>query len=839
MISAFVACLLLLLPGYVSLASGLKPSDQQCDGLEVIFSWVLISALVVSLSGLFLAEIGRFSLAGVLLLSVAYSVVVIVARRPNLHPLVMWRSLEWDHTHAVAVGVLIIAGMLFLPPFETILGGRDGGTYVNTGVHIAQTGGLPVSDEFFAALPKSVQAHLLWTFPHAPGFQFRYPGFYWLREEGLTWPQFFHLYPVWIALFYSALGLKGALFVTPLFAWLGGSGVYLVGRHLFSRGVGILSLILLTINPSQLWFARYANADVVLQFLFLSGILSWIWFLQRRHARWGFITSACFGAALLTKLDAVLLLPPLVLVLGYLAFRGRTHSFRVLLLPLGALVVWSALHARLFAWPYVTMSWGFYRGWLSREMLIALTGLAGILLTALLFRHTKPVQQAVTWLSSLQRPLTLILAGSILGLGIYLYFVLPQHLGPVYNVGGQPTQSYAEENFVRLGWYLTPLGLALATIGAAWVIAGHRNARASLLWLSALVFAAVNLRSSLIMADHVWAIRRYTSVVMPAAVLFAAYAINRFSVYISHFTPHISRLTPFLLAGFIVTQSVRVDWPLIGHQEFRGATAQVQALANFLPQSALVIFDNSWVGNFLAPPLKLIHKRETAVFWSETGKPSLKVSTAQTVADTGFRQGRDVFFVASTDSLPEFGPAYDVTLVRSEVLQVPQLEQTVDRFPQTIEHRELPYRIYHLQPGAGRREYEAEALHHQVGKTITDALAEWGEAHYADPATDEPGYLVYGPYASLSPGPYRVVFRVKTGTPVAGNGPVAVLDVAADSGRTTLAQRNIWSNDPSEPGLYQAFNLDFTNPVTQVLEFRVFFTGVAELWIDSVEIRRR
>jgi hypothetical protein len=147
----------------------------------------------------------------------------------------------------------------------------------------------------------------------------------------------------------------------------------------------------------------------------------------------------------------------------------------------------------------------------------------------------------------------------------------------------------------------------------------------------------------------------------------------------------------------VVGRSLQVNWPIIFHQEFSGATAQVQELADVLPERAVVVFDGSQVGNFLAPPLTFLHDKETVVFWPEEGEGPFDLESVEAVATAGFAEGREVFFVSTHDTLP-FSAGYDLNLIRTATLKVPRLEHAIDHFPQKIERLELPYRVYHLRP---------------------------------------------------------------------------------------------------------------------------------------------
>ena len=741
---------ILLIPGYVTLAAFEGQRENQGpstglraghDGLEVIFGWVLTSVLITSVCALLLAELGRFSLMGTLLLVTGYSVALILVRRPRLDPVERWRELKWDRSQVLALGLLLIAAVLFFRPFENVFGGRDGGVYVNTGIHIARTGAILVHDDFFAQFPRKVQEELVWVFPGTEntGITFKYPGFYWVQDGSLLVPQFFHLYPVWIGIFYAAFGLVGALFVTPLFGWLGAIGLYLVGKTLFRPEVGLAALALMSVNASQVWFSRYANADIFFQLLFLGGLLYWVRFVRQGHGIWGVLAGACFGEALLAKLDAEFLLIPLVLVLGYLCLLappasppkpalsrveglGGKEGGRKLwyfVVPFAALAGLSAVHIRLFAWPYYAMLLGLAgSSFLSKVLvssvfLLAFFAIALILSkmevtkVSILLRLLNP-RRAIEIVSAYRRPISLAAAACIIAAGFYMYFILPGGFDRLSGIDRVLAGPYDEprRNFVELGWYLTPLGLFLAVIGAAQITVERWDRETILFLLSAFVFSLVDLRFfSMAWSDHIWAIRRHISVVIPSATLFIAYAIVRLGQALRG--NRISRTLPIVMVAILMARLIQINWPIIINQEFAGAIAQAQELAEALPERAVVIFDASWVGNFLAPPLAFIHDKETVAFWPEEGEGPFELESVEAVATTGFAEGREVFFISTHEILP-FSASYDLYPIRAATLKAPQLEHALDHFPQKIERWELPYRVYNLRPAVGSMGYEYE-----------------------------------------------------------------------------------------------------------------------------------
>ncbi|HAL61955.1 MAG TPA: hypothetical protein DCP08_06050 [Chloroflexi bacterium] len=141
--------------------------------------------------------------------------------------------------------------------------------------------------------------------------------------------------------------------------------------------------------------------------------------------------------------------------------------------------------------------------------------------------------------------------------------------------------------------------------------------------------------------------------------------------------------------------------------------------------------------------------------------------------------------------------------------------------------------------------WEGEDLPHEAnsGVKVYDQSALNGYAWQGRAGVDSPGYW-YGPYTfRLSPGhAYRAYFRLKTSN-VNTTEVVAILDAVdhtTDSqGRFVLRQLGLLclrGIDFRESNVYQEFGVDlnYTDQGTLGLEFRTYFTSVADLALDRV-----
>lgn len=133
------------------------------------------------------------------------------------------------------------------------------------------------------------------------------------------------------------------------------------------------------------------------------------------------------------------------------------------------------------------------------------------------------------------------------------------------------------------------------------------------------------------------------------------------------------------------------------------------------------------------------------------------------------------------------------------------------------------------------RVFEAEGLRHLTGEVVIDDQASGGKAAYASRDMKK-NALVYGPYEFFRPAEYEARFRMKR-SGASAEVEVAAIDVYGNASGV-LALQTIMSDDFQEADRYQEFRLIFSNPASQALQVRVFFTGATDLWVDKITLQR-
>jgi 4-amino-4-deoxy-L-arabinose transferase-like glycosyltransferase len=731
--------LLFLIPGYITLrALKLRGPDRA----EVLFLSVFSSTLLTSWLGLLLAEIALFSLWSLSLLLLIYSLGMAVAFK--VKP--AWSGiprLRLDIGYWLLV-IIVVAGLLFFRPFESILGTSDSGVYLGMGVNIARTGAIRARDPLLTDLSDGIENDLLYSYRFPYGSELmRFFGDgvrIWDMKRGMLFSQQNHLYQVWIAIFYSIFGTPIFLYVTPLFGLLGVIGLYFAGKALFDDRVGLLASFLLAINVVQIWFSRWAMSEVLTQFLVLGALYFFALYVKtaqhvtthplspdrqiRRPGldlaiqaeRGGQSAQRCFGLlagfglglAVLSRADGVFLIVPVALYFAYLRLTRRLRLEHLyFFVPFAALLLHWTIHSLFFSRGQF-LAIGRALPYFSSIGPLAVGG--AVLIAALLilaFLNYAKLVSAVTRLQNFGKWIRPAVALLIVLLALYAYFIRPGTADPqmvYYHPAGGMIRTYNEENLVRLGWYVTPLGLLLALGGLVAMISKETDEGVIFFLGVAMLCSFVFLHSALVNPIHIYWIRRYITVVIPSIMLFISYGLSKISNIqypISTTLSRVRRILVAILAIALAASFLRTSLALVEQMPYQGAIAQMNRFAEQFSDRAVVIFESPLVGDPFALPLTYLYGRDSFVLQGQ-GPNSEQFSD---LVGRWRERGREVFYIAYDGLTRVRSDDYSFSPVGEVTLDLPLPETSFDHLPKGIVHHPYELEIYKIEPA-----WKAEAI---------------------------------------------------------------------------------------------------------------------------------
>jgi hypothetical protein len=504
--------------------------------LECIYLAIALGIFLVGPVALVLAMCGVYSLWLLALIVALGSVILgIIARRQAL-PVIAWR---WERAMWGCLALLAVAAVLFLRPGETLIGGEDTGVYYDSGVAMAKQGGIFLHDPALAAIDgdKATVRHLLGNLDKQRYLFYgdiRFTAFYTTDTSGQILPQFLHLWPAWLAIFYGFFGTLGPAYAPAIFGLFGLLGLVLLARRLFGWPIALIAGLFLALNGIEVWFVRQTYTEAYQQFALMAALVGLLLVEERRDPavmRLGAVVAAlALGNAALTHEETIFLLLLVVayaVVLVLLRAWRRAHTW--FFATLGGMLALAVVQAGVFALGYTEGLWHHvYRNIWHQRLPLAAATLVGLLILVLIDRLR------ARWLPLITHPRTgrwtrYALAAATVLYAVYGYILRPRiltgHAGSLSSYIGAPTPAGPNANLVRLGWYWSPLGVLLIALGATLLIGRDCNRLTGGLLAFALVHTIIFVNETYTDDRYIYALRHYVPVVMPVFALFAAYAV--------------------------------------------------------------------------------------------------------------------------------------------------------------------------------------------------------------------------------------------------------------------------------------------------------------------------
>lgn len=689
-LALLVIVLAACLPGFLAL--GLWRKRFAADPVEFVFAGLSLGLFLIGWLALLLAELAVFSLAtlgavwAVVAGALAAAVLLRVRREGFQRPL----APQWNRWEMAALLVWgITASVVYFRPHEFIIGGADAGVYINLGANIAKTGSILIHDPLLGGLDPELRPALLRAMPTGEAAPYYLlPGFYVTGSPpDLITPQFFHLHPAWQAVGYALGGLRAELWVTPLWGLLGCLAVYMTVRTLWGWRPALVALLVLSATALQVWFARYPTAEVLTQYLFWTGTWALIqWFDRRQPASlWAALAGIAFGQVFLTRIDTYVLLALPVLLAGWFTLTRTWRRDAVwFFIPLLLLAGHSLLHGWLVSQPYFTFITQVGIRALLRT--VAPAAVVGLILVAAVIAwvRLRPGRQAESSsrTTAVLPVLLRVAALAVVVLALYAYFVRPAvsevRLGN-YWYGGGKLPNLDKESFARLGWYLSPLGLALGVGGIALMLVREANRRTAFLLLAGCFFSLIFFWRIGANPHQVYAMRRYVPQVLPFFVVSGIFLLMEIYRARGTFARWIAiGLTAAWIVGIVMPNQV-----FLRQVDYQGLAEQVSRLNAAMPTRAVVLFNDAapvGVADFIGTPLRFLHGRPVFLLRQGDVDPD-----ALTGAIDGWRQaGYEVVLLQTDAQQPWPLPPDTLGKAEEQILTFANLENTYDGKPARV-----------------------------------------------------------------------------------------------------------------------------------------------------------
>ena len=656
-----------------------EPERRARLAAEERFFWSVVISAAISLTlVLGLAALHRYSFSRLLIADGAIAVVLTALswRRPRV-------GSAWPGpTALIPIALAVFAAIHFGPPSEYIIGGKDPGVYVNSGIQIAQRGTFVYHDPVVAAVPPFARDLFLPQDTNRPGFVApRFMGFYVLDpDRGTVVSQFPHLFPASIAIGYGAAGLTGARATVTAWAVLGVLAVYFLGARLFGYLPAAAAATLLTLNVVQLWFARYPNADVAMQALLFAALLA----SARAHVdEDGFfapVAGLLLGLLLFLRVEAIVPLAGVLTALALAAVTG-TRLRWTFFAPLAAAAVLLVPYAVGPLREYFALPIAFAEHLGPADIGAGIAAVIGVLALMVFGRRSARtaafIREAAPW----------TFAAVIVAAAAYAYLLRRPIQGRLADF-----DAYALRTFVA--FYFTVPAFLAALLG---VIVSRRS-----FWRDAgffLAFGAMCLFTfykTHIVPEHFWAARRFVAVIIPGGLLFvtaAALAGARGRGVTTRTLRLAIGLTFVVVLAIAYARAAR---PVAAHVEYQGIIPHLERLAHLVGDDDLLVVESRDAGSdvhVLALPLADIYARNVLVL--STAAPD-KTTFAAYLDQMPARYRRVLFLGGGGTDL--LSSRWSVTPIDSERFGVPEYESPWNAYPRGPRRKDFDYSVYAFGP---------------------------------------------------------------------------------------------------------------------------------------------
>jgi hypothetical protein len=690
---ALAVPLLLVLPGGLLLRLLLQNPARSDAGpepglaaSEAVFIRLILSVAAVSWLAILLAELGRLSF-DLLLVVAAVACIVLRLRLGPAGPRPRPPEQHRLATKSVIglAAVLLLAALVFLPPFQSVIWASDATVYLNFGHRVAETRALLFEDPLLEEISVPARSELF----HNPvpddvtGTYARFPGGFLIPEITATevTAGFAPLLPVLLALVDALLGLTAALYVAPVLAILAIGTICLVGWRLRGPPAGLLAAVLITLSLPQIWFARLGTSEVVAELFVFAGLLALL--IAPDFPRFAAAGGALFGLAIFAKFDLIVVLP--VAVAGFIAIalwcesdaqRTRIKHFAI---AFSLLLTHAVVHFFIFPTHYQPFI---------RRKIESLLGLAGLSIAArpaLLAFVIVAAIAVLAWIArwSLSREQTASKGAALVLLAMIVAY------GAAYM---STSTSHLRETLPWVGWYLSWTVVMFFLLAATLELRRARQHAdaSSLFTLVLLASAALHyLYDPHEPIVHIWSVRRLVPIVLPAMLLIVSVSVAGLRGRISR---RAWRWTAPAMVLLLIGLVARPSLAIVGETPWEGAIDKTAAIADLLPPDAVLLVGSDLSGTHLATSLDYIFGTDAILLRDRYLHPS----TVETQIVEWLSAGRSVFLLIGNDTGPLIAPRLSLARIRRLELELSMLETTTSRIPETVLDNRVRLSLYRL-----------------------------------------------------------------------------------------------------------------------------------------------
>lgn len=654
----------------------LKEKTQH-DSIERFVRSVIYIVIYNIAVAMVLAICGWYSLAALSLADVCLGVFLFLSllrKKQFLKNAWICRQDIWTHKY-ILLGLIVCACLYLGFPTTYMLGGRDPGLYYLNGIHIAETGAYQYEEDLYLSEHQEELEGIL-----TPG----YPGLYSDYEYGYSekWgditPQFMPMYASAMAIGYDVGGVSLMIRVNGLISLLSLLMVYFFVRRMVSEKAALLSVGLLAVSPAQLWYGRNSVSEILLQLLIFISVDFFARGYETKNKHYSIAAGILLGLGVMDRIDAYILGAGLFAFCLYIMIWEKEHRRYIGYAVFSYTVMGSLafLYGRIFLTEY------FYdhmknMGSLTKILLLDVALLVLCVVVWAISRKKRSICSKNMIARLFDSKMAVIVLGIMLG-AVWIYAYVFRSLG----YSADAPDYFIKHNIVELSWYVSPMIMVLAIIGMVGSL--YKNFKH---YEPYLLFFIIGLSNYIgyginpyISKDHIWAARRWVTIIIPFLVITGVMGIRflhqRFSGRYIKLGRAITICISVVCGIFMLYQSKAFLFVRI----MDNLDVQVETLANEMEDDVLYVTTNAWVASYL----RYVYGKQVYIM----------NSGAQAAIDAYIDEMKELYYIGDYGQIE--GLMCDKELIMSYNTKGLFLEQLIGEYPRELYERTYDASIYRL-----------------------------------------------------------------------------------------------------------------------------------------------
>ncbi|HEX6386581.1 MAG TPA: hypothetical protein VF177_18065, partial [Anaerolineae bacterium] len=249
------------------------------------------------------------------------------------------------------------------------------------------------------------------------------------------------------------------------------------------------------------------------------------------------------------------------------------------------------------------------------------------------------------------------------------------------------------ENLLRLGWYLSPVGVWLGVLGIC-ILLWQVNRKTAVMLATGLLFSALFIWSIRANPHQIYTMRRYVPAAMPLFIVGAACFVAWLA---SRRRPWFTGLALALAAAWLggLLWSAR---GFVTQVDYRGTLAQISQINDRLaPHSILLFNDQAPIGqgDILGTPLRFLYGHDVLTLRQPDDE---RLSGLSHAIQQWQAAGRTVYWIDVPAGQVEKAPLASIRLLQPYQVETTILEMTYDHRPSALVQLAWSGDIYLLEP---------------------------------------------------------------------------------------------------------------------------------------------